>query len=74
MLAQLQVISIQMASSGVLLMLSADYSGSIYSIRSRFQACIPGGCSRRRGKANTYSQRNAALHLLCVRLHLAADY
>ena len=31
-----------MASSGVLLMLSADYSGSIYGIRSRFQACIPG--------------------------------
>lgn len=38
----LQVVSIQMASSGVLLMLSADYSGSIYGIRSRFQACIPG--------------------------------
>ena len=44
-LVLLQVISIQMASSGVLLMLSADYSGSIHGIRSRFQACIPGWCS-----------------------------
>ncbi|CAL5222478.1 g4850 [Coccomyxa viridis] len=37
-----KVVSIQMAGSGVLLMLSADYSGSIHGIRSRFQACVPG--------------------------------
>lgn len=35
-----------MASSGVLLMLSADYSGAIYAIRSRFQQCLPGVASK----------------------------
>ena len=37
-----------MASSGVLLMLSADYDGSISSIRSRLHACAPG--TRRPGQ------------------------
>ena len=31
-----------MASSGVLLMLSADHDGTISGIRSRFHACAPG--------------------------------
>ena len=37
-----QVDRIQMASSGVLLMLSADHDGTITDIRSRFHACAPG--------------------------------
>ena len=56
----MQVVSIQMASSGVLLMLSADHSGSIYGIRSRFQACMPGGCSTAHRQSPRSSQDHAA--------------
>ncbi|CAK0787485.1 hypothetical protein CVIRNUC_010705 [Coccomyxa viridis] len=41
-ISNVKVDRIQMASSGVLLMLSADHDGTITNIRSRFHACAPG--------------------------------